>query len=253
MERSGNHTRRGDARSYPPAFEYSTEVQYIRNIVTVFWYVIIPCFFCFVLSQYNCGDIVPKRRDIMAKIGYIRVSTRDQHLERQEIALNEIGMDRIFAEKISGVSSKRPEFEAMIQYVREGDILYIESISRLARSTRDLLSIIDKLQEKSVEFVSLKENFDTSTPQGKLILTIFSALSEFERESMLQRQREGLAAAKARGQKFGKPKIQLPKNWDEVIKKWEKKQITAVQAMRLTGLNRGTFYRRYNEQKQFEK
>jgi len=189
----------------------------------------------------------------MAKIGYIRVSTRDQHLERQEIALNEIGMDRIFAEKISGVSSKRPEFEAMIQYVREGDILYIESISRLARSTRDLLSIIDKLQEKSVEFVSLKENFDTSTPQGKLILTIFSALSEFERESMLQRQREGLAAAKARGQKFGKPKIQLPKNWDEVIKKWEKKQITAVQAMRLTGLNRGTFYRRYNEQKQFEK
>lgn len=186
----------------------------------------------------------------MEKIGYIRVSTKEQHTDRQESALRALGMDRLFIEKASGASGKRPQLEAMLSFVRQGDILYVESISRLARSTRDLLSIVDTLQKKEVELVSLKEKFDTASPQGKLILTIFSALSEFERENMIQRQQEGLAAAKARGQTLGKPRIPLPKNWQSVIERWERKEISAVEAMRLTGLNRGTFYRRYNEEKE---
>lgn len=182
----------------------------------------------------------------MANIGYIRVSTLDQHTDRQEAALNAIGMDKMFCEKTSGLSGKRPALAAMLAYVREGDTVYIESLSRLARSTRDLLSIVDTLQKKHVDIVSQKEPINTKTPEGKLMLTIFAALSQFEREVTLQRQKEGIAAAKARGQALGRPRIALPPNWPRVIAQWENKDITAVQAMALTGLNRGTFYRRYN-------
>ena len=123
----------------------------------------------------------------MAKIGYVRVSTIDQKTDRQEIALAELGIGKLFIEKVSGKNTEREELKKMLDYVREGDILYIESISRLARSTRDLLSIVLKLQDKKVELISLKENIDTSTPQGRFVLTLFGALSELERESILQR------------------------------------------------------------------
>ena len=135
----------------------------------------------------------------------------------------------------------------MMEYIREGDILYIESISRLARSTRDLLSIVQQLQDKKVDLVSLKENIDTATPQGRFVLTIFGALSELERESTLQRQREGIAAAHLKGKKFGRPKIEVPKDWDKVIKLWKNGEITAVEAMSKLNMNRGTFYRRAKE------
>lgn len=154
----------------------------------------------------------------------------------------------MFIEKISGKTTNRPQLKKMIEYVREGDILYIESISRLARSTHDLLAIVQQLQGKNVEIVSLKENIDTTTPQGKFILTVFGALSELERESTLQRQNEGIAAAKVRGQKFGRPKIEAPRNWDTVIDLWRNKEITAVEAMKRLNMNRGTFYRRLKEQ-----
>ena len=126
----------------------------------------------------------------------------------------------------------------------------IESISRLARSTRDLLSIVQQLQEKSVELVSLKENIDTTTPQGRFILTIFGALSELERENTLQRQKEGISAAKSKGKKFGRPQIEKPKEWDKVISIWQKGEITATEAMHKLNLNRGTFYRRIKAFKQ---
>ena len=151
----------------------------------------------------------------MAKIAYVRVSTEDQHVDRQKIALDEIGMDKYFIEKLSGKNMERPQLKKMLEYVRE-DTLYI-NISRLARSTRDFLSIIEQLQNKKVELVSLKENIDTTTPQGRFILTIFAALAELEREYTLQRQREGIAAAKLKGQKFGRPQVQRPKEWNKVI------------------------------------
>ncbi|WP_024834525.1 recombinase family protein [Ruminiclostridium josui] len=183
----------------------------------------------------------------MSKIGYVRVSTFEQNTDRQEIALSEIGMDKIFSEKISGKSTNRLELNKMLDYIREGDTLYIESISRLARSTRDLLSIVNILQDKKVDLVSLKENIDTTTPQGRFVLTIFGALSELERESTLQRQREGIAAARIKGKKFGRPLIETPKDWDKVIELWKKGNITAIEAMKRLNLNRGTFYRRVKE------
>lgn len=183
----------------------------------------------------------------MAKVGYIRVSTIEQNTDRQEIALLELDIDKIFIEKISGKDTERTELKKMIEYVREKDILYVESISRLARSTKDLLAIVEKLQAKGVELISLKENIDTTTPQGRFVLTVFGALAELERENILQRQREGIEAAKNKGKKFGRPRIEKPKNWDKVINKWRNKEITAIDAMKRVELNRGTFYRRVKE------
>lgn len=183
----------------------------------------------------------------MSKIGYVRVSTLDQNTDRQEIALSELGIQRFFIEKVSGKNTDRPQFKKMMEYIRDGDTLYIESISRLARSTKDLLSIVQQLKNKNVELVSLKENIDTSTPQGRFVLTIFGALSELERESTLQRQREGISAAHLKGTKFGRPKIEIPKDWDKIIKLWNDKEITAVEAMKRLNMNRGTFYRRIKE------
>lgn len=179
----------------------------------------------------------------MAKIAYIRVSTTQQHTDRQEIALNDIGMDKIFKEKISGVKKDRPELKKMLDYAREGDTLYIESISRLGRSLHDLINIVGQLGEKKVDLVSLKEKIDTSTPQGKLFFHITAALAEFERENMLQRSREGIDAAKIKGTKFGRPRVERPKTFDDVVAIWKSGKITAVEAQKRLGLNRMTFYR----------
>lgn len=183
----------------------------------------------------------------MSKIGYIRVSSIDQNTDRQEVALKEIGVDKVFIEKISGKTIDRPELKKMLDYVRDGDTLYIESISRLARSTKDLLNIVNQLQEKKVELVSLKENIDTITPQGRFVLTIFGALSELERENTLQRQREGIAIARIKGKKFGRPSLVIPQNWDKVIALWKSNEITAIEAMKKLNMNRGTFYRRVKD------
>jgi len=183
----------------------------------------------------------------MAKIGYIRVSTLEQNLDRQKIALEQIGIDKLFMEKVSGKNTDRPELKKMLEYVREGDILYIESISRLARSTRDLLVIIELLQDKQVDLISLKESIDTTTPQGRFVLTIFGALSELERETTLQRQKEGIAAARLNGKNLGRPKVEKPKDWDRVYALWEKGDITVAQAIEMLEMSRTTFYRRVKE------
>lgn len=141
----------------------------------------------------------------------------------------------------------RPELKKMLEYVREGDTLYIESISRLARSTNDFLFLVQQLQDKKVELVSLKENIDTTTPQGRFVLTVFAALAELERENTLQRQREGIAAARLKGKKFGRPRIEKPKEWEKVITNWKNGNITAVEAMKILNINRGTFYRMVKE------
>ena len=179
----------------------------------------------------------------MSRIAYVRVSSIDQNTDRQEIALKKIKIDHYFVEKVSGKNTNRPELKKMLDFIRKGDTIYIESISRLARSTRDLLSIIQQLQDKSVDIVSLKEKIDTSTPQGRFVLTIFGALSELERENTLQRQKEGIAAARIKGKRFGRPRIEKPQNWDKVIALWKKGQITAIEAKNRLNLNHGTFYR----------
>lgn len=147
-------------------------------------------------------------------VAYIRVSTKDQNLDRQIADINyELGrdhhkLDRIFEEKVSGKSrEKRPQLKAMMEYVQEGDTLIVESYSRLARSTKDLLNIVDELNEKKVQFISVKERIDTSTPQGKLMLTIFAGLSEFERTNMLERVGEGIKVKKEKGEWIMRGKV----------------------------------------------
>ena len=157
-------------------------------------------------------------------------------------------VDRIFSEKLSGANTDRPQLKAMLDYVREGDTLYVESISRLGRSTRDLLNIIDTLTEKGVTLISHKENIDTNSLMGKFMLTVFAALSQLEREQLKQRQREGIEIAKAQGKYTGRKPI--PIDWDKFSKlygEWKAKNITGRDFMRKMDLSVNTFYRRVRE------
>jgi len=137
------------------------------------------------------------------RVAYVRVSTVDQNEARQREALNKHGIEKWFIEKVSAKDTNRDKLKAMLDFVREGDTVYIHDFSRLARSTRDLLDITDTLQNKGVHLVSDKENIDTSTPAGKLMLTMIAAIAQFERENLLERQREGIAIAKREGKYRG--------------------------------------------------
>lgn len=190
----------------------------------------------------------------MANVAYIRVSSQQQDLGRQKYLFSErnIKIDKIFEEKISGKNMNRPEFKQMMDWIREGDVLYIESFSRLARNTRDLLDIVEKLKNKSVKLVSLKENFDTATPQGKLMLSLFASLYEFERECMLERQKESYEARRSAGLPVGRPKIKISKTFKKNYERWtaDPKTYTATKFMQDEKLSRTTFYRLLNEYKE---
>ena len=177
------------------------------------------------------------------KIGYIRVSTAEQNTIRQEVLMNEFGVDELFIDKASGKNTDRSELKRMLNYVRQGDTVIVESISRFARNTRDLLDLVAQLTGKHVEFISKKESIDTSTPTGKFMLTIFGAVAELEREYILQRQQEGIAIAKALGKYKGRKPIVNPE-FDKVVSKWKAGNMTAVEAMRRLGMKPSTFYRK---------
>jgi DNA invertase Pin-like site-specific DNA recombinase len=133
----------------------------------------------------------------------------------------------------------------MMDFVRDGDVVIVESISRFARSTKDLLNLIEELSDKKVEFVSQKENIDTTTPAGKFMLTVFGALAELEREQTLQRQKEGIAAAKEAGKYTGRKPIEVNEDLlKEVHSQWYKNEITTAHAIKRLGVSRNTFYRR---------
>ena len=177
------------------------------------------------------------------KIGYIRVSTQEQNTIRQEVLMKELGVDEVYIDRMSGKNTDRPELKKMMEYVRRGDTVIVESISRFARNTRDLLDLVERLTAKGVEFVSKKEALDTTTPTGKFMLTIFGAVAELEREYILQRQREGIAIAKEQGKYTGRKAKQLP-DFDKVVAQWRRGEITAVEAMRALNVSKSTFYRR---------
>ena len=178
------------------------------------------------------------------RIGYIRVSTAEQNTIRQEVLMRELGVDELFIDKASGKNMDRPELQRMLEYVRKGDTVIVESISRFARNTRDLLELVERLTAKEVEFVSKKEAIDTTTPTGKFMLTVFGAVAELEREYILQRQREGIAEAKRQGKYKGRPADPLPQDFDRVVAHWRAGEITAKEAMRKLGMKPNTFYRR---------
>ena len=158
------------------------------------------------------------------KIGYIRISSVDHNTARQEVLMQELGADQIFIDRISGKNLDRPELKRMMTFVRQGDTVIVESISRFARNTRDLLELVEQLTRKGVEFVSKKEAIDTTTPSGKFMLTIFGAVAELERDYIL-----------------------VHADFDAVVRKWRAGQITAVEAMKRLNMKPSTFYRKIKE------
>lgn len=181
------------------------------------------------------------------KVAYIRVSTVDQNEKRQMEAMRDLNIEKYFVEKVSAKDTKRPKLEELKDYVREGDTVYIKDFSRLARSTKDLLELVEFFQSKGVKLISLKENLDTGTSTGKLMLTMIGAIYEFERANLLERQKEGIAVAKKEGKYKGRKKIGFPENWEEVYPKWKNRELKGNEAMEMLGLKRNTFYRLVKE------
>ena len=174
--------------------------------------------------------------------GYARVSTEGQILDRQLDMLNEYGVNYIYCEKMTGTKRHRPELEKMLERLTAGDTVVIESLSRLGRSTKDLIELMELFTEKGINLVSLKENIDTTTAAGKLLFTLISAISQFERDCIVDRTREGLAAARARGRTGGRPKIDSDLI-EKAKKLYESKQYTVAEIEELTGVKRATLYR----------
>ena len=179
------------------------------------------------------------------KIGYARVSTQEQNLDRQIENLTAYGAERIYAEKMTGTgtTSKRPEYTRMMDALREGDTLIVDSFSRLSRSTRELLTAVDKIRDKKVHLVSIKENLDTNTPTGRLMMTMLSALSEFERDTIAERTAEGLKAARKRGHNGGRPYAAAVEQRKLVIKAYRSGEMTAEEAGKLAGVSNRTVFR----------
>ena len=186
------------------------------------------------------------------KVGYVRVSTQGQNTARQEVLMQELGVEKVFLDKQSGKDTARPELKKMMEFVREGDVVIVESISRFARCTRDLLELVEQLSGKGVAFVSKKEALDTSTPSGRFVLTIFGAIAQLERESILQRQKEGIAIAKAQGKYTGRPPKTYP-DQEAVLGAWRRGEISVGQARKQLGVSKSTFYRLVANQKKEEK
>ena len=176
--------------------------------------------------------------------GYIRVSTVEQHEDRQVKDLIENGkVSKVFIDKMSGKDTNRPQLKAMLDYVRENDTVVVSEYSRLARSTRDLIDIVETLKAKGVNVISMKENYDNNTPQGRLILKIFMDIAEFERELMLQRQREGIAIAKANGKYKGRQSKQKPEEWESLKAMYMSRQITVSEIAKRCDVSRPIVYK----------
>lgn len=175
------------------------------------------------------------------KVAYVRVSTVDQNEARQREALEVYGIEKWFTEKVSGKDANRPKLQEMLDFVREGDTIYIHDFSRLARSTKDLLSIVDTLTAKGVHLHSNKENLDTTTPTGKLMLTMIAAINEFERANLLERQREGIEIAKREGKYMGRKEVTIDDEvFTEAYGRYMKREITKSALAQELGVSRPT-------------
>ena len=179
--------------------------------------------------------------------GYARVSTVQQDLSRQLDLLNQYNCIEIVTEKMSGTKTNRPELMRLKDKVRPGDTIIIESFSRLGRSTRDLIDIVEYFKNKRVTLISIKENFDTNTPQGNLMLTVFEAFSQFERELIVQRTKEGLESARARGRKGGRPKVK-ERNIEQALKLYNSKEYSISEIVKMSGISQATLYRYIHKQ-----
>lgn len=186
----------------------------------------------------------------MANIAYVRVSTVEQNEERQLEALKKYDIDKWYKEKVSAKDANRPQLNQMLDYVREGDTVYIHDFSRLARNTKDLLEIVEQLSGKGVHLVSNKENIDTSTPTGKLMLTMIGAIAEFERANLLERQKEGIAIAKKDGRYKGRKAVSIDDDtWNKYYNMYLNRELTKVQLANELGVSRPTLDKLIKEHK----
>lgn len=173
------------------------------------------------------------------RLAYIRVSSIEQNERRQTEAMEKYHIEKWFIEKISAKDTNRPKLQELLEFAREGDTIHIHDFSRLARSTKDLLNIVELLNNKGVTLVSNKENIDTGTPTGKLMLTMIGAINEFERTNLLERQREGIAIAKREGKYKGRKAVTIP-NFDEHYKRYIKREINKVEFAKIIKVSRPT-------------
>ena len=180
--------------------------------------------------------------------GYARVSTGDQNLDRQIDALEKYGVDIIYNEKMTGTKRDRPELAKLLDRMTEGDTVVVESLSRLGRSTKDLIELTELFEKRGVHLVSLKESIDTSTSTGKLLFTLMSAIAQFEREVIADRTREGLRSARARGRTGGRPRADSDAV-QKAVKLYRTGQYTIREIEELTGVKKSTLYRRLRELK----
>lgn len=178
--------------------------------------------------------------------GYARVSTESQNLDRQIDALKKYGVNHIYNEKMTGTKRDRPELIKMLDRITEGDTVVIESLSRLGRSTKDLIELTEIFHSKGVNLVSLKEAIDTNTSTGKLLFTLMSAIAQFERDVIADRTREGLNAARARGRTGGRPKTN-PDSVKKAVKLYNTQQYSIKEIQELTGVKKDTLYRKLQE------
>lgn len=174
--------------------------------------------------------------------GYARVSTDAQNLNRQLDALKEFGVDTIYNEKMTGTKKDRPELNKLLERITEGDTVVIESLSRLGRSTKDLIELTELFNSKRVRLVSLKESIDTESSTGKLLFTLMSALAQFERDTIADRTREGLRSARSRGRTGGRPKANAD-NIKKAVKLYKTQQYSIKEIEELTGVKKSTLYR----------
>ena len=173
------------------------------------------------------------------QIAYIRVSSEEQNEARQVEAMQKYNIEKWFIEKISGKNTERPKLQEMLEFAREGDTIHIHDFSRLARSTKDLLAIVELLKEKKITLISNKENLDTSTPTGKLMLTMIAAINEFERENMLERQKEGIAIAKKNHVYKGRKPVIIP-DFSKYYNSYMKRETTKTELAKRLNVSRVT-------------
>lgn len=180
------------------------------------------------------------------KVAYVRVSTTEQNDARQKEALASYDIDRFFIDHASGKTADRPQLQEMLKYIREGDVVYVSEFSRLGRSTADLLQIVKQIQDTGAKLISLKESFDTSTPSGKLQMTMLAAIAEFEREMILERQREGIAIAKREGKYKGRKKVEV-QNISYYYDRYMNRQVSKSQIAKELNISRNTLNRLFEE------
>ena len=177
----------------------------------------------------------------MANIAYVRTSTVEQHEDRQCEGLKKYNIDKWYIDKCSGKNTNRPQLQAMLDYVREGDTVYVHDFSRLARSTKDLLELVELLNSKGVALVSNKENLDSRTPTGKLMLTMIAGIAEFERTNLLERQREGIAIAKEKGVYKGRKPVEVKEEtFIEAYNRYQSRQINKSELAKELNVSRPT-------------